>query len=786
MNVLNDMNRMKRNYLFFLTLFIFALLPHVQLYAQLSMGEWRTHFSYNDIYRITQSPNKVYAVSNGALFSVSKKEGELEFYSKLTGLSDASVSLVHYSEDNQCLIIVYDNSNIDVMYPDRIVNIPDLYNKQMTSSKRVNAIHTQGDKAYLACDFGVIIVNIAKNEIAETCYIGENAVPTRLIDLTIYKDSIYAITDSIMYVADKDNPNIVNYEFWREVKKLPTVGVLNEVKCFQNDLILLQNNRIYRRDTSYTWVPVENEYQFHGLSTSDDFLFAFTPDYVYQIDAEYHTKILPLGKVYAVTPDKQTGIWWMSGIDRGILAYNPADMSLNSYKPTGPAVNIPYRMTFSQGRLFVVQGGRWASQFSRLGHVMIYEDGEWINIYNKDLPIVADLYNPLDFMTVAVDPKNKQHFFVTSYGMGLYEFKEDKLYKHHTFDNSAIPTIFPSAMPSVKYRYMRTDGLTYDKEGNLWVVSAEVQNGLNVLSSNGQWYELGYKNVLNHTTLGSILIPDEREPNRKWLMSHRITYGIIFYDDNGTPYDKTDDNARLQSNFVDQDGNTLNPSEYYCMAVDNNGAVWVGTNEGPLVFPNPGKTFGTNQCTRIKIPRNDGTNAADFLLTNEQINAIMIDGANRKWIGTTASGLYLMSEDGKTTLAHFTTQNSPLLSNQIFSLAMNPSTGEVFVGTGAGLMSYQSDVADGEENLQTIYAYPNPVREDFTGVITIKGLMENTIVKITDLSGNVLCETRSNGSLATWDGCDKWGRRVNTGIYFAICVSEDGNEKGRTKILFIQ
>ncbi|MBO7258796.1 MAG: hypothetical protein J6U94_01870, partial [Paludibacteraceae bacterium] len=217
---------MKRTYLFFLTLFVFALLTPGQLQAQLSMGEWRTHFSYNDIYRITQSPNKVYAVSNGALFSVSKEEGEIEFYSKLTGLSDASVSLVHYSEDNQCLIIVYDNSNIDVMYPDRIVNIPDLYNKQMTSSKRVNAIHTQGDKAYLACDFGVIIVNIAKNEIAETCYIGENAVPTRLIDLTIYKDSIYAITDSIMYVADKDNPNIVNYEFWREVKKLPTVGVL--------------------------------------------------------------------------------------------------------------------------------------------------------------------------------------------------------------------------------------------------------------------------------------------------------------------------------------------------------------------------------------------------------------------------------------------------------------------------------------------------------------------------------------------------------------------------------
>ena len=777
---------MKRNNLLCLLITLLLLPTTGNISAKLAMGEWRTHFSYNDIYRITQSPNKVYAVSNGALFSVTKQEGEIEFYSKLTGLSDAAVSLIHYSPQHQCLLIIYENSNMDIMYADKIVNMPDLYNKQMTSGKRVNAIHVEGDRAYLACDFGVLIVNIAKNEIAETCYIGENASPIRVIDLTVYQDSIYAITDSTMYVADLKNPNIVNYEFWSQENKLPTQGVLNEVTYFRDDLILMQNNRIYRRDSTFKWHPVENAYQFHAISVSEDKLFAFTPDYVYELDHNYQTKILPLGKVYEVMPDPQTGLWWMSGVDRGVLEYNPTDMTMNSYKPTGPAVNIPYRMTFSQGRLFVLQGGRWKSQYSRAGHIMIYEDGEWFNILDKDLPIVADLYSPMDFMNVAVDPTDKQHFFVTSYGMGLYEFKEDKIYKHHTFENSAIPTIFPSAIPSVKYRYMRADGLTYDPQGNLWVVSAEVQNGLNVLAKNGQWYELGYKNVLNHTTLGAILIPNTKETNRKWIMSHRVSYGIIFYDDNSTPYDKSDDKAHLQSSFVDQDGNTINPTEYYCMAVDNDGIVWVGTNEGPLVFPNPGKTFGTNQCTRIKIPRNDGTNAADFLLTNEQINAIMIDGANRKWIGTVASGLYLMSPDGKTTLAHFTTQNSPLLSNQILSLAMNPATGEVFVGTGAGLMSYQSDAADGENNLLNITAYPNPVRQDFQGVITIKGLMENTIVKITDLAGNVLCDTRSNGGLATWDGCDKWGKRVNTGVYFAICLSEDGTEKGRTKILIIQ
>lgn len=774
---------MKRSLI--LICFIGALWHASSLSAQLAMGQWRTHFSYNNIYQIAQSPNKVYAVSNGAMFSINKQDGEIEFYSKLTGLSDASVAQIHYSHDHRCLLIVYDNSNMDVMYADEIVNIPDLYNKQMTSSKKVNAIHVHADKAYLACDFGVLIVNVSKNEIAETCYIGDGATPQRVIDLTVYNDSIYAITESEMYVAAVNNPNIVNYEFWHKAA-LPTTGILNRVVRFTDHLLLMQNNRIYRRDSYQQWTPIEDAYQFHALSVSDAHFYALASNYVFTFNADYSYSVLELVPVYSVLPDERTGLWWMSGVERGVLAFNPADTTLRSYRPTGPAVNTPYRMCFEQGRLFVTQGGRWRVQFDRHGHIMIYEDGQWTNILNTDMRDPSTGLGSLDLMSIVVDPKDKHHFFATSYGMGLYEFREDKFYQHHTCENSAIPTIFPSMSLEVRNRYMRTDGLCYDAMGNLWVVSAEVDNALNILGADGQWHSLSYGTVLNHTTLGTILIPNERMPNQKWLLSHRVTPGIVFFDDRSTPYDKSDDYAVYKSNFIDQDGNSLNPSEYYCMTVDADGAVWVGTNEGPLVFPNPTRTFGTNECTRIKIPRNDGTNAADFLLSNEIINVIMVDGANRKWIGTTSSGLYLMSADGKTTLQHFTTQNSPLLSNQVLSLAMNPATGEVFVGTAAGLMSYQSDAADGAEDFSTISVYPNPVREDFTGTITIKGLMENTLVKITDLSGNVVCETYSNGGLAVWDGCDKWGRRVGTGVYFVICVTADGQEKGRTKILFIQ
>ncbi len=190
-------------------------------------------------------------------------------------------------------------------------------------------------------------------------------------------------------------------------------------------------------------------------------------------------------------------------------------------------------------------------------------------------------------------------------------------------------------------------------------------------------------------------------------------------------------------------------------------------------------------CSRIIIPRNDGTNTGDFLLEKERIKAIAIDGANRKWIGTETSGLYLLSEDGKETIHHFTTQNSPLTSNDILSLAINPITGEVFIGTGTGLVSYQSDSALPENDFNNLHVYPNPIRENYNGLVTVAGLTDNSKIKITDIAGNLIAELQSNGSIATWDGNNKYGQKVSTGVYLAICTSEDGLSSKTIKILVI-
>ena len=325
------------------------------------------------------------------------------------------------------------------------------------------------------------------------------------------------------------------------------------------------------------------------------------------------------------------------------------------------------------------------------------------------------------------------------------------------------------------------------------MTNSGVSSGIKVLLSNGSWTQLNYPCTTNKATIGQITISNQN-PNQKWINLVRYTPGISIFDDNGTITDQSDDKSVFIYPFTypeqDNNGQTKLVSTYptliYNIVQDKKGVMWVGTDLGPFLFSNLSNVYNSDYtCSRVKIPRNDSTNLADYLLVGENILSIAIDGANRKWIGTKSSGVYLMSENGQQTIQHFTLSNSPLLSNNVMSIAINPVTGEVFFGTDQGIVSYQSDANQAASTFGEVYAYPNPVRQGYSGVVTITGLMENTQVKITDITGNLICETVSNGSLATWDCKDVHGRKVSTGIYLAICANADGTQSTITKILVI-
>ena len=758
--------------------------------AQVAMGKWRTHFAYNNVSQIAQSESKIYAVSEGALYSVDKQDGGLEFYSKINGLNSSTITRIEYDSTDKELLIIYSNGNIDVMTSGGIINIPDLYNKQMSATKDVNQILFYQNKAYLSCNFGILVLNMQKKEVADTYYIGSNASEVKVQNIAIHNGMIYALTSSAIFQASANETHLVNYEFWSTLSGLPGSGDFQNICSFGGQLILQRGGRLYKMGSDNNWVAFLPGVSATFTNVSQNSLNVFDGSSAYLTDKAFNTKtISSIGSISDAENDSINGTFYFAGNALGVIAYKDngsGNPTINYYKPAGPAVNIPWDMTFSGKKLFVVPGGRWAGQYFRDGKIMIYEDGAWSNILSKPIQD-STKHAVIDFENVAVDPADNKHFFVTSYGTGLYEFKNNAFSKWYTPSNSILESVIPAA----PLDYTRIDGAIFDKDGNLLLSNCQVTSGVKTLHPDGTWTKIT-NSAVNKPCVSKLLISNQN-PNQKWLISFRITPGLAVYDDNATLNTESDDKSTFISAFtypeIDNNGLTklvsIYPNYIYSIAQDKNGVIWVGTDMGPFLFSNLNNVFNSGYtCSRVKIPRNDSTNLADYLLVNENVKAIAIDGANRKWIGT-GSGVYLMSENGQQTIQHFTMTNSPLLSNDIMSIAINPVSGEVFFGTSQGVVSYQSDASEAGDTFGNVYAYPNPVRQGYKGVITITGLIANTQVKITDINGNLVCETVSNGSLATWDAKDSHGRKVSTGIYLAICVNADGTQNTITKIMVI-
>jgi hypothetical protein len=750
-------------------------------FSQLAMGKWRTHLAYNNITSLAQSNNKIYAVGNGSLYSYDKLDGGIEFHSRISGLNGSRIAHIAFDQILNQLVIVYTDGNIDILSNTGVKNIPDLSIKQMNSSKDVNQLIISGDKAYFSCKFGIMVLNLTKLEVADTYIIGPNATEADVLSTTTNNGYIYALTATTLYKASASSKLLSNYQNWTTESNLPGSGNLQSTTSFQNELIVLRDSKLYKQSTDGTWTPLLTGINISNISNTGNTLIATNASNIYIFDNNFNHKTFNSNTpCQDIEYDPISQTFWIGGTN---LSYFKEGENIKTLPIVGPAVNSPWNMTFSGKKLFVVPGGRWDSQNNTPGCVMIYENGTWTNLLASTFQGQVGL-NIVDYMKVCVDPKNENHFFVSSFSNGVIEYKDNNFTKLYNQDNSTLESTLPT--DAYKYYYVRTDGGVYDQLGNVWFSNSSSTNGTQILLASGKWVGLPYpKDAV--PTAGTILISNQ-DQNQKWMISVRFTPGIAIFNDNGTITDTKDDKYRFMSSFIDSDkpGSDFSPKSFYCIKQDKNGVIWVGTDQGPLLFNGLSKAFDANYtCSRVKIPRNDGTTLADYLLGNETITSIAIDGANRKWMGTKSSGVYLVSENGLQTIQHFTTTNSPLLSNEIMSLAINPISGEVFIGTDYGLISYQGDAAEGATTFGDVHAYPNPVRENFNGVITITGLIDNSHVKITDITGNLVYETVSNGSLATWDAKDAHGRKVNTGVFLALCTSPDGQQSTTTKILVI-
>ncbi len=758
------------------------------LQAQTPMGKWHTYFSYNSVNQLTQSANKIFAVSDGALFSLNKDDGSIQTFSKVNGLNGSNIVNLKYNDTSKNLLVIYNDGNMDFLSENGIINLPDYRNKQMSVDKTVNHILFNNEKAYLSCNFGIISLNMDKQEIKDTYYIGNNASEVKVLSTAILKNQLYAASPTDVYVGSLSDPYLVSYEHWTKLSGLPGSGNIQNLTVFAEKLVLQRGGVLYIQGDDEVWRQLDNATQYSKITLAGDYLLALLGGNPIIFNKQLtKTSFQNLStSIYDGVYEPTTNQFWLAAGNKGLLKYNLTQNTASApIKPDGPASNTPYKLFFAGKRLFVLQGKKWVGPESYPGYVMIYEDNKWINILNTEIASLLNI-RVEDFTTIVADPNDNKHFYVTSASTGLYEFRNDKFYKHYDKNNSTIESL--SVSPT-NYYGQWVDNAVMDKNKNIWITNDWSSSPIKVFKSNGEWAQLGYAGITGKQSLGQILISNQNQ-NQKWVLSrrHPLGVGLCIFDDNGTIEDQKDDKTAFYTSFIDIDkpGGYIIPSNYFCMAQDKSGVIWLGTDKGPLIFNNTNKAFESGfTCSRIKIPRNDGTNLADYLLENEKISTMAVDGANRKWIGTENSGVYLLSENGQQTIRHFTEENSPLLSNYIFSIDIHPTTGEVFIGTARGLISFQSDAAGSTDSFSDVHAYPNPVRENFSGLITITGLIDKTQVKITDVAGNLVCQTISNGSIATWDGKNGYGKKVSTGVYLVLCVSPDGEQSAVVKVLVI-
>lgn len=790
---------MSRKILVLVTLAVWSLtfLTH----AQLAVGNWQIYSSTGDPVKVIDAGDRVYFVSGVSLFCYDKVTDELEAYNKNNRLSDTGVSNIYYNYDKNYLVVVYTNSNIDILYDNgKLYNIPDIKNVIMTSSKAVNDVNFYGNRIYLATDFGIVVLNDEKYEVSES-YNYEQ----KINKIGACNNYWFIATDEAIYYIESD---AIKYDFssWNILKSV-SGSVIYDLEPFNDKyLFYSQNGDLYFYDIESEGFPllgilsmgvrcVEKYYDgfiLRGLvyvafckPEIENGALQFENIFNFQNQSEY------LVDVQTSSYEKDKSIWALGeyGLCHFKMEGNQLTMLKEPFLPDVPNVSDPWNLVINDNKLYVSNTGPrigMEEQYVKT-RISVLDQNDWSILDLGEVPLVNNKHDKYLYASynLAFDPDDPSTFYVGTWFEGMYKFTDNECVGHYTHLNS--PFTYNWAL-SVPYA-------AFDDNKNLWVVSKGIPS-LCMLPREKQsvstdeltvndWYQFDYSEIENNK-YAKLLIP--KHSTAKWIVKGSWGGSVFAFDDKGTYNTTDDDKTRNFVSFVDQDNKTFTPNYYTCIAEDNNGQIWIGTSVGPIVITNPNNVFNDNfRCTRIKIARNDGTDNADYLLQNIEISDIFVDGANRKWIGTRESGLYVVSDDGSEILEHFTTENSGLPSNFITEVVVDPVTGIAYVGTTSGLAAYRSDAVQASEDYSSVYAFPNPVRPDYEGWISVTGLMDNSLVKITDVAGNLFFEGYSNGGQISWDGRDRKGNRVKTGVYLVFASSTaTGKQSGVvTKILVV-
>ena len=755
---------------------------------------WQYHLPYSSVNSLQIINDEIWCGNDASyLMSYNPNESVLTTYSKLDGFAEASVAKLRYNETYDWMVVAYKNANIDIVKSDKTINLPEIKDKLIPGDKQIYEIHFIDNLAYLATGFGIVVIDLVKEEIKDTYFIGENGTSLNVFSIADDGQNIYAATQNGLYFIDIDDANPSNFANWvlfDETNGLPqtpfvslevisnttyavTRGVLYSFNGQNWDFVYdsnLENEAAVRRwqiihisDGNGQLLLTESLIDTTTLSIKGGRVNLLNDDAPTYFDGPF------VQRAQEAFMDSNDRIWVAEKFV-GLSEIRDGEVLFPKSGNGPPSTNV-WSVASTDNGFWIAPASlsrSWSGNGDKSGAYNL-DNGNWSN-FNP----VQDGFIIEDIVQILISPDGNSTY-IASYAQGLFVKKGEELIRYDDTTSSLQKTTNDSRI--------RVSGIAFDETGNLWVSNYGAPEPISVLTPTGEWRSYATDLDLNggseraNRGLTEIVIDDF---GNKWFVVRNVG---VMVSDCVDPLNCTDDNFKL---FKNVDFLTGIPSnDVNCLVKDLDKEIWVGTEDGLATFFCTNDPIGSDcQFSKpiIAVTEEDGA----FVLSEVRINSMAVDAANRKWVATD-QGIRVLSEDGKQTLQLFNENNSPLISNVVRDLVFNEKTGEIIIGTNKGVMTYQSDALGGSSvQNEDVLVFPNPIRSDYRGPIAIKGLVLDANVKITDVQGNLVYETTALGSQAIWNGNDYTGHRAETGVYLIFSSDSEGLETFAGKLFFVQ
>jgi hypothetical protein len=771
-----------------LCFFLLLGLMNIKVLAQIGTGQWRLHVPNKKCIDVVATDQSVFAAFENGLLEYDFNASETSLWTDVNSLSDISLTCLTYDEINNAIFVGYSNGNIDKIKNNQVYNIPAIRLAEIQGNKRINRIVPFGDFIYFATGFSIVKIDPIKNEVKETFYPINDGSP--IVDVAFKGDSIYAMTPTRIFRANLNNFALGDPSQWVLETRIPILSVdaYTDLEILDDRIYYLKKDPAYGLDTVF-------QVGSSGNSIVSDPNFS---NEINSMDNENGKLILNMdGAINTLNVDnsvsfsissytlqswiaplnsfRRNNITWMADKTLGLIRFNN-EYSMIPITFDGPPKNEFYAMDWQKGKLAVAGGGlsSIANTFSGSG-IYTFEDESW-SLYDRDNMTLWNNKPIWDFLSVSIDPRNPDKMAVGSYSEIPVSILENGTQVTDTFTPNNSTLNFTQAGSE----WSLVSSLQYDEDGNLWVLNGFSDTPLNVYSKDGVWYAIDCGTAAKNKFTKKIVIDYN---GNKWFSIEGV--GVFGYNENETIADPSDDNLVLLNSGPlsgELPSNSVN-----AIAVDFDNEIWIGTDNGFAVLYNSSSAFdalpGDYNADRIKVQFEGNV---EYVLGNTNVTDIEVDGANRKWFGTANSGIILLSADGLDVIEQHTTENSPLISNNIIDLKLDQNTGELFIITDKGLVSYRTDATYQDASYSNVSVFPNPVRPEFQGPITIQGIRYDSDVKITDVAGNLVYKTVSNGGTATWNGKTLDGEDVTTGVYLIWTAPVEGDGRFVGKVLVVR